>query len=105
MKTRTQSQVQMPTYEVSGSEVNIFWGEQVIHRQSLDGDDEVVYDYAYCVAPATANYDDLVGVIIRSQYSINQEFAAINAGGERHAAFLAFRDLAKSLARNWLDQR
>jgi hypothetical protein len=104
MKTRTQSQVQMPTYEVSGSEVNIFWDEQAIHRQTETGE-EVVYDYAYCVAPATANYDDLVGVIIRSQYSINQEFAAINAGGERHAAFLTFRDLAKSLARNWIDQR
>jgi len=41
----------------------------------------------------------LVGAIIRSQYSIDQELASINSGGDRHAEFLAFRDLARQLAR------
>lgn len=103
MKNRTQSPIQMPTYEPSGADLYIFWDEQVkpIVR---DDETETVYSYAYAVSKCTASYSTLVVDIIRSQYSVDDEFAAINDGGERQQAFLTFRALAKSLARGWLDR-
>jgi hypothetical protein len=102
--SRTQSQNPMPTYEPSGRDVNIFWDERVSERETNTGT-ETIYDYAYCVAPRSADYGTLVGAILRSQYTIDQELASINDGGQRHADFLAFRDQAKALARGWVDER
>jgi hypothetical protein len=95
---RTQSPIPMPPHEISGREVTLYWDERVIERETEEGT-ETVYDYAYCVADRATGYADLVGAIIRSQYSIDQELASINSGGDRHAEFLAFRDLARQLAR------
>lgn len=105
MKNRTQSPNQMPTYESAGGELCIYWDEQVLHPEGMDGNPQTIYSYAYCTAGLMDNYESLVTKIIRSQYTIDDEFAAINDGGERHANFLAFRALAKTLARDWISQR
>lgn len=103
MKSRTQSPIQMPTYEPSGADLYIFWDEQE-KTVTRDDETETVYDYAYAVSKRSASYPALVVDIIRSQYSVDDEFAAINDGGERQQAFLTFRALAKSLARGWIDR-
>lgn len=100
---RATSKDKISTYQPSGSFLQIYWDEQVETRDT-DGETETFYSYAYCDAKTTDSYADLVIKIIRSQYTIDDEFAAINDGGQRHADFLAFRDLAKQLAQGWLDQ-
>jgi hypothetical protein len=103
---RTQSSIPMPPHEISGREVTLYWDERVIERETEAGT-ETVYDYAYCVAPRGNNYADLVGRIIRSQYSVDQEFAmineAINGSKEKHAEFLKFRDVARKIARDYAE--
>lgn len=94
----------MDTYQPSGSFLQVYWDEQVETRETMEGETETLYTYAYANAKTTDSYADLVIKIIRSQYTVDDEFAAINDGGERHAAFLAFRDQAKQLAQGWLDQ-
>lgn len=100
---RTSSQTKMSTYQPSGSFLQIYWDEQAETRETMDGETETVYTYAFANAKTTDSYEELVVKIIRSQYTIDDEFASINDGGERHADFLAFRDLAKQLAQGWIE--
>lgn len=99
---RATSKDKISTYQPSGSFLQIYWDEQVETRD-IDGETETFYSYAYCDAKTTDSYAELVVKIIRSQYSVDDEFAAMNDGGERHAEFLAFRDKAKELALGWIN--
>jgi hypothetical protein len=97
---RTTSQIKMPAYEVSGSEVTIFWDEQTEQRE-----DETVYSYAYCVVSV---YDDRAAIIekiMATQYTTGAEIAALSNGGESAAAHEAFRTEAKALADGWLTEK
>lgn len=93
---KTRSKEKMPTYQVSGKDLNVFWNEQEIE----DG-----YEYDYCVTNPSFNYPALVVDIIRSKYTINDEFSAVNDGGEKHQEFLNFRIVAKNLAKEWIEKR
>jgi hypothetical protein len=90
----------MPAYEVSGSEVTIFWDEQTEQRE-----DKTVYSYAYCVVSV---YDDRAAIIekiMATQYTTGAEIAALSNGGESAAAHEAFRTEAKALADGWLTEK
>lgn len=100
---RATSKDKISTYQPSGSFLQIYWDEQV-ETKDTDGETETFYSYAYCDAKTTDSYAELVVKIIRSQYSVDDEFAAMNDGGERHQDFLNFRDLAKELAQGWAAQ-
>lgn len=102
---RASSKTQMDTYQPSGSFLQIYWDEQTETRETMDGETETVYTYAFANAKTTDSYADLVIKIIRSQYTVDDEFAAINDGGQRHADFLAFRDQAKQLALGWHQEK
>lgn len=93
---KTQSKEKMPTYQVSGKHLNIFWNEKEVD----DG-----YEYNYCTVLKSMNYSSIVVAIIRSEYSVDDEFSCINDGGTRHSEFLSFREQAKHLAQGWIDQR
>ena len=99
---RTQSKEEMPRFEPSGSRVTLFWDHKIIERQTMDGELELYHGYAYCVSPVATSYQALVSAIIRSQYSADQELAAINNGGKEHDDYQSMRMLAKSLAREYL---
>jgi hypothetical protein len=90
---RIKSYTQLPAYEINGNFLNVYWDEQ-----PFTDEDDQGWSYLMCRAYASDNYPALVVKIIRSQYSVDDEFASINDGGERHAEFLAFRDQAKALA-------
>jgi len=92
---RIKSYTQLPAYEINGNFLNVYWDEQSFQDEETG---EQGWSYLMCRAYTTDSYDSLVVKIIRSQYSIDDEFASINDGGERHAEFLAFRDQAKALA-------
>lgn len=99
--SRTQSPIKMPSHAVSGPHVELFWDEQAIERPTDEGV-ETYYDYAYCRAPRATSYAALVSAIIRSQYSSDQEFSAINNGGAQYDEYQATRQTAKTLAREYL---
>lgn len=95
-----KSFTKLSSYEVSGNFLNIYYDEQPFTDEETG---EQGWSYEVVRANATDNYPALVVKIIRNQYSADDEFAAINDGGERHAEFLAFRDLAKELAQGWAE--
>ena len=90
-----KSFTQLPTYEASGNFLNIYYNEQPFTDEDTG---EQGWSYEVVRANTTDSYGALVVKIIRSQYTVDDEFAAINDGGERHAEFLAFREQAKALA-------
>ena len=99
---RTQSQVKMPTYELSGKELTIYWDEQELNRESVEGEQETVYSYAYCVASVFDNRDALIEKIMATQYpTYGSEVAAICNGGEDAENHEAMRQTAKTLADGW----
>lgn len=95
-----KSFTQLDTYEVSGNFLNIYYDEQPFTDEQTG---EQGWSYEVVRAHITDSYAALVIKIIRSQYSVDDEFAAMNEGGQRHADFLAFRDQAKALAQGWVD--
>ena len=88
-----------PVYQVIGSKLRIHWGYKKIpateDRQASWSCEEA------CVAK-TADRDAIVSAIIRSKYTIDAEFAAINNGNDDHKALQDFRAEAKALADGWL---
>lgn len=100
---RTESKTPLQTYETSGKELRIYWDEQIVERPGMDAEPpETFYSYATASAAKATGYSALVTDIIRSQYTPDQEFAAINSGGDRYQSLLDFRVLAKQLARGYL---
>lgn len=99
---KTTSYTQLDTYETSGNELNIYWNE-VAHDPRED-ETEPYWVYDFCRAKTTDDYGTLVSKIIRSQMSVDAEFAAINNGGSAYEEYQAFRALAKDLASNWVQR-
>ena len=101
---KMQSNDELTTYQASGSDLRIHWN---IEQKTKEGADGVPYSYweaneALCnVADA---FGQLVAKIIGSVYDHGAEFAAINDGGEKYAAYQAFRVQAKELASGWLNK-
>ena len=94
---KTTSQTKMPTYQVSGNELSIFWDEQTEVR-----DDETVYVYSYCVLSVFADRSQIIESIIQCSYpTYGAELAAIINGGEDAAQHEQARAQAKILADGW----
>jgi len=98
---RITSYTQLDTYEAQGPYLNIYWDEQA--HDPKRGETEPYWTYELCRAFTRESYGDLVVRLIRHKYSVDDEFAAINEGGERYDAFLAWRVEAKALAKGWTE--
>ena len=98
---RITSYTQLDTYEAQGPYLNIYWDEQA--HDPKEGETESYWTYEMCRAFTRESYGDLVVRLIRHKYSVDDEFAAINEGGERYDAFLAWRVEAKALAKGWTE--
>jgi len=96
---RITSYTQLDTYEAQGPYLNIYWDEQA--HDPKEGETEPYWTYEMCRAMTLDTYGQLVVKLIRHRYSVDDEFAAINDGGERHEEFLAWRQDAKALANGW----
>lgn len=96
---KTQSDKQLPTYDVSGKELRIHWNEEVIET-----DEGLMYKYSEALCNIFDDYSTLVEKIIASQYSPAEEIAVVNNGGEEYVNYLKFRRLAKRLA-DWKTEK
>jgi ATP-dependent protease HslVU (ClpYQ) peptidase subunit len=98
---KSYSAEQLPAYQVSGQELRIHWD-----AKEVPGMDEssTQWEQQEALCNVSDSYGQLVATIIGSVYDHNAEFAAINDGGEKYAAYQAFRVQAKALAKGWLDQ-
>ena len=103
MNNRITSYTKLPTYEVSGKFLNIYWGET--EHPPREDETEIYYSYHICRASIFDDYGTLITKIIRTQYTLDAEFAMINNGGEEYQTFLQFRSIAKELARGWLETK
>lgn len=95
---RTTSQTKMPTYQVSGNELTIFWDEQIEVRE-----EEKTYSYAYCLLSLFADRSQIIEKIIQGYYpTYGAELAAIINGGEDAVRHEQVRTEAKSLADGYI---
>jgi hypothetical protein len=104
MKVTSYEQVE--TYEVSRDDLGIYWGEEFHEPEGEEfhepEGEEAYWTYDYCLVKTNDTYAVMVAKIIRSEYTLDAELAAINSGGEDYYRFLQFRETAKNLARGWL---
>jgi hypothetical protein len=98
---KVTSSWELPVYQVIGPVVRIHW-----NYQEIPATDETpaMWSCEEAIVPVNADRGAVISAIIRARYGIDEEFAAINNGGEDYAEFLAFRDKAKALANNWFAQ-
>jgi len=89
----------LPVYQVLGRNLRIHW-----NYQEVPATEDVPAGWSCeeaCVLK-TANRAAIISAIIRARYTIDDEFAAINNGGDDYQALLDFRAEAKALADGWL---
>ncbi len=100
---KVYSDTQLPTYQVIGQSLLIHWDAQEVAAPSI-GEPRTQWEQNEAQCNVADSYGQLVSKIIGSVYDYNAEFAAINDGGDKYAAYQAFRAQAKSLANGWLTQ-
>lgn len=91
----------LPVYQVLGSKLRIHWNYQEVPATE---DVPAGWSCEEAFVPKTASRADIITAIIRARYTIDDEFAAINNGGDEHQVLLDFRVEAKELADGWLAQ-
>jgi len=101
---KVYSSEQLPVYQVSGQELRIHWDAQEVSTSGMDDEPRTQWEQNEALCNVSDSYGQLVAKIIGSVYDYNAEFAAINDGGEKYAAYQAFRAQAKQLADGWLNK-
>jgi len=95
------SEDKLPVYQVIGPKLRIHW-----NYQEVPATEEVSASWSCeeaCV-PKNASRSAIISAIIRTRYTVGDEFAAINNGGDDYQALLDFRIQAKALADGWINQ-
>lgn len=99
---KTSAGREFEVYEVSGDELRIHWN---IVDKSTEESVNWEADEALCLVYDTRA--SLISKIIRSVYSLDDEFALINNKEDKpdeYAEFQDFRVLAKQLADGWINR-
>ena len=97
---KTYSAEQLPTYQVSGQELRIHWD-----AKEVPAGEETQWEQNEALCGVADSRGQIISAIIRSVYSVDAEFAAINNAEDdpaEYAAFQAFRTQAKLLADGWV---
>ena len=100
---KTYSAEQLPTYQVSGQELRIHWDAKEVPAPSMD-EPATQWEQNEALCGVADSRGQIISAIIRSVYSVDAEFAAINNAEDdpaEYAAFQAFRAEAKRLADGW----
>lgn len=95
-------------YDVSGNELRIHWNIVEVAAPDIDGAPRMQWEADEALAFTYDTRSLLISKIIRSEYSVDDEFALINNRDEKpeqYAEFQAFRAQAKALADGWIAQR
>lgn len=95
---------QTSPFEIIGQKLRIHHSEEQVVKQD-DAGETISYNYITAVCSITDNRDAIIESIIRSKYTIGQEFALINNKDEKpteYQDYQNFRQLSKNFADNWL---
>ena len=93
------SKDKLEVYQIIGNKLRIHW--DFIEIPATE-ETEAHWKCKEAVVRKQANKNEIVEAIIRSQYSISNEFALINNGGNEYSEYQTFRTLAKQLANEYL---
>lgn len=96
------SDTKLPVYQVIGPNLRIHWNYREVPATE---DVPASWSCEEALVPKTASRAKIISAIIRTRYSIDDEFAAINNGGDDYQALLDFRIEAKALADGWFEQQ
>ena len=87
-------------YEASGDELRIRWDIEEVAAPSMDDEPRTQWCANESVCSIFDNRSALISKIIRSEYSVDDELAAIN---NQSSKYQAFRAQAKALAKGWVN--
>lgn len=102
---KTYSSEQLPTYQVSGQELRIHWDAKEVPAPGMDDEPHTQWEQEEALCNVADSKGQIISSIIRSVYSVDAEFAAINNAEfdpEEYAEFQAFRAQARLLANGWI---
>lgn len=98
---QVNSTEKLPVYQVIGPKLRIHWNYQEVPATE---DMPASWSCEEACVQKTASRADIISAIIRTRYTVDDEFAAINNGGDDYQALLDFRIQAKALADGWINQ-
>ena len=100
---KTQSNVQLETYQIMGRKLRINFNEQVVEQTDDEGEVYQAYTYDTASCDKLASRDTIIEAIMATRYpTFGSEIAAIKNDEPAHEEL---RVLAKSLADGWLEVR
>ena len=100
---KTQSNVQLDTYQVMGRKLRINFNEQIVELADDEGEVFQAYSYDTACCDKLASRDKIIEAIMATKYpTFGSEIAAIK---NEEVAHEELRVLAKNLADGWLSIR
>lgn len=105
---KVYSNEQPEVYSASGNELRIRWDIQEIIKPDMDGNDQTTWEANEALCSVFDNRSSLIEKIIGSVHTIGAEVALINnkdVDPSAYDAYQEFRELAKTLADNWLSSQ
>jgi len=93
------SKNKLDVYQIIGKKLRIHW--DFIEIPATE-EIESCWECKEAVIDKNSNRNQIIESIIRSEYSISDEFALINNGGDEYNKYQTFRILAKQLADEYL---
>jgi predicted Mrr-cat superfamily restriction endonuclease len=103
---KVYSNEQPEAYSASGNELRIRWDIQEVTKPDMEGNDQTSWEANEALCSVFDDRASLIEKIIGSVHTPGAEIALINnkdIDPSAYSAYQAFRDLAKTLADNWLD--
>lgn len=91
---KVQAQHPLPTYKRVGNYYCIYINETITTNQ----DGETIYQYDSCKVPILSTRNERIEALIATRYTIPEELAAINNGGDEYQEYQLFRDFCKQIA-------
>jgi hypothetical protein len=93
------SKDKLEVYQIIGNKLRIHW--DFIEIPATEETD-AHWKCKEAVVDKNSNRNQIIEAIIKSQYSVSDEFALINNGGEEYSEYQTFRTLAKQLTDEYL---
>lgn len=104
---KTYSNDQPDVYAVSGTELRVHWDLQQVSTPGMEDSPRLQWEASEALCSVFDARGELISKIIRSEYSIDGELAAINNQAtkpDEYAKYQEFRAQAKTLADGWLSR-
>ena len=100
---RVTSNEKLDKFQIVGPKLRIHWGYEEVAPDPEVEDSVGSWSCEEAVVKKTASRNDIIEAVIATKYSVPEELAAINNGGDEYESYQSFRQVAKDLADEWFE--